>query len=120
MCEIYDDGDYCTIWNERERKARKPHRCSCCRSTIQPGTVYIVHFSLFDGDATSEKMCVECVADRQAFADAHGGILFNPGSFLLRLSDCISEGDEDDRRWVGMLDGIQRKRDAARSRAAAN
>lgn len=108
MCVI-DFDDYCTIWRETEHKARKQHKCSCCRRKIEPGETYIVHFSIFDGSATSEKCCAECGKNREEFAKAHDGAMMNPSSFPQMVADCISEDDEEDSAWAAMLDRIHRR-----------
>jgi hypothetical protein len=50
------------VYNERERKARKPHVCVACKETIPPGVAYTVVFIVFDGDAESLKRCARCQA----------------------------------------------------------
>lgn len=107
MCE-YDDGEYCQVWNEQQRKARKEHKCSCCGRIIRAGEKYLVHFSVYDGDATSNKMCSECERDRDTFAKAHHGFLLAPYYFPEALSGCIADGDPgSDKRWRPMLDAIE-------------
>lgn len=111
MCLI-DDGERCEVWREHKRKARKEHQCDCCRRTIKPGETYLVHFSLFEGDVTSDKCCEECDAERMEFGNAPGHMLFSPSYFPSVLSDCVSEGDDDDEgtRWRVMLDRIKAAR----------
>ena len=58
MCDL--DLEPCEIWNEKKRKAQKSHECDCCGRMIRPGEIYLVHFSVYDGDTTSEKVCAEC------------------------------------------------------------
>jgi hypothetical protein len=111
MCVI-DIDDYCTVWEEHQHRARKPHKCSCCRRQIEPGETYVAHFSIFYGDCTSEKCCADCEKDRQEFAEAHDGAMRNPGSFPMMVSDCISEGDEEDAAWEAMLTRIRGRRKA--------
>ena len=101
MCVI-DTDEYCTVWNETERKARKPHKCSCCRRQIRPGETYMTHFSIFEGVCIDGKCCADCEKDRQEFAAAHGGYRCDPGNFSQQVADCISEGDEDEARWRPM------------------
>lgn len=96
----------CKVWQETERKARKSHECSCCHGTIKAGAMYLVHFSVFDGTATSEKMCGPCEADRKEFADAHESLLCSPGWLRRMVRDCMGEGD-DDEKWRAMLDRIK-------------
>jgi hypothetical protein len=115
MCEI-DDGERCSVWSERQRRARKDHKCDTCDGMIGGGEIYILHFSVFDGRVSSGRICVECELAREEFASEHGGILWQPESFADALQECIAEGDTyeddagkrtvdpEDARWVAMLD----------------
>lgn len=105
MCSI--DLEYCEVWSETKRKARKGHACSCCRGAIQPGEAYIVHFSIFEGDRTSGKLCGPCEVARKEFSDAHDSGTPTPQYFPKLLLECIHDGDEEsDARWRPMLDAI--------------
>lgn len=115
MC--YVDLEPCEVWNERQRKARKSHRCECCRGTIAAGEMYFAHFSVFEGDATNAKMCLRCNTDRDLFAAAHDGKLPTPGGFYAMLRECISENDPDDDRWRPMADRIRQSRSDAQRRS---
>lgn len=107
MCMV-GDLEPCEVWDERERKARKAHTCSCCYGQIRAGEVYVVHFSVFEGQANSEKMCKPCHAARAEFAKAHDGSLCSPSYFGRMLMECIGENGEDDdpenKRWVELRD----------------
>lgn len=116
MCDI-DDGERCSVWSETQRRARKPHRCDACSGPIGIGEIYLVHFSVFEGYTTSEKMCVECEVARDEFADEHNGMLCTPSGMRETLRECISEGtsaddegnavvDPEDARWQAMLDAM--------------
>lgn len=105
MCFV--DLEPCEVWEERHRKARKVHRCSCCGRAISPGERYLVHFSVFQGDPTSEKCCAACEADRQKFADAHGGTLCTPGWLPNMLRSCIGEDPDSEETWAPMLKSIR-------------
>ena len=39
MCEYLDEG--CDVWVETPRRARKPHRCTVCRTPIEAGVRYV-------------------------------------------------------------------------------
>lgn len=113
MCMI-SDREPCEVWNEYERKARKPHVCDSCWATIAPGTFYLVHFNVFEGRANAEKMCLACRDDRAAFAKEHEGMLMEPSQFRNDLYECIGEGD-DDERWKPMLVRIDATMKAAKA-----
>ena len=115
MCDI--NLDPCDVWRESHRKARKEHVCSCCRRAIRPGETYLVHFSVFEGDARTQKCCAECDRDRDVFAEAHGGTLSEPSYFGVLLGECIGEGDDNDERWRPMLSRIRASMADARERA---
>ena len=56
MCSI--DLDPASLWSEREVRARKRHTCDCCGGFIQPGAVYVKHFSmLIRLSPTGERKC---------------------------------------------------------------
>jgi hypothetical protein len=112
MCVI--DLEPCAVWRETRRKARKEHRCSCCLRTIRAGEGYLAHFSVYDGDATSEKCCVDCERDRKAFAVAHDGMLCTPGNLAWMLVDCIGDEPETEARWGPLLTRIEASRKANR------
>lgn len=107
MCDM-DSGETCSVWNEREIKARKAHRCASCHALVRPGEKYLRHFSVFDGEATDEASCLDCNADRRAFGSAEGHFIPSPGYFVEALQSCISDGDdESDTKWRPMLDRIE-------------
>ena len=106
MCELNFD-ETCDAWSEVERKARKEHRCSCCRGLIAVGDKYIAHWSVYEHETYTGKLCQTCRSDRQAFADAHEGTLVGPADFWVTLDQCITDGDPDsERQWRPMLDRI--------------
>lgn len=105
MC--YIDLEPAEVWSETERKARKPHKCSCCHGTIAAGQNYWTHFSVLDGDNTTEKICAACYTDREVFAYVHDGTLCTPGALPEMLQECIAEGDKDGSQWAEMLKRIR-------------
>lgn len=107
MCEINID-EYPAIWDESLVRARKPHRCCCCRATIQPGEEYLRHFSVFDGAANPAKLCSVCWADRCVFNKEHGFIC-HPAELYNMMYDCSAEHDEADQ-WAPMLERIRQVR----------
>ena len=117
MCSI--DLEPCSLWDEREVRARKRHVCDCCHGLIEPGTIYVKHFSICDGDPTSEKCCAECKAARVEFADADGHMMATPSYSLEMLRECVAEAfredwTDEDKRWRVLLAGMYKRRRAAR------
>lgn len=118
MCSI--DLDTCDVFTDTPRKARKEHRCDCCRRIVLKGETYFKHFSLYEGHVTDEKCCKDCNDDRDEFAAAPGHMNCNPSSFMTVLHDCVVENsyldadyvpphgpmtkhEEQDWRWKDML-----------------
>ena len=93
MCEISHD-EYATIWEEDVVIARKLHRCDQCGGDIKPGTAYSKHFSLFEGDVTSEKRCYPCSVVTETFMDMHG-TSFVPSQMASAINECIWEEGKD-------------------------
>lgn len=119
MCSI--DLEPCSVWDESEVKsARKVHTCDCCGGRIEPGSSYLRHFSVFDGDVTTEKCCASCRAARDEFRDHHGTV-GTPGYTMQLLMECWSGESrkywtEQDRRWRSLYAAmLLRGRAAARS-----
>ncbi len=48
------------MWRSTQPKARKPHRCDKCDTTIQPGTAYHRGEGLYDGEWQARKTCIPC------------------------------------------------------------
>jgi hypothetical protein len=92
MCSI--DLEPCDLWRETPRIARKPHHCSACGAAINPGDAYLDHFSLFEGETSSEAACYACWLAREEFADAHGQ-KFTPSALEGMLSECYSDLPKD-------------------------
>jgi hypothetical protein len=117
MCELDFDG-YCEVWDESIiKKARKQHRCDSCGGTIEKGSSYIKHFSIFEGSVTSDKMCNDCDDDRTAFSKEHGNMLPAPSGFKDVLYDCIGAGHgwKELLRWKRMLKRMDNRKTTPRS-----
>ena len=119
MCGIWLE-DVCEVWCETPRYARKQHRCFCCNGSILRGEQYIVHFSVYDGRPTSEKMCFECDKAQREFANAHDGIRHVPSAFLEVLFECYNEEirsawTDQDRRWRSLMAGMLLRERARKS-----
>ena len=61
-CVGLDSGDYdsCTVYNEKDRKARKPHKCLECGRIIEPGEIYIYGSGIFDHAPFNHATCADC------------------------------------------------------------
>lgn len=63
------DSETPTVYEERERKARKEHHCDACGETIKPGQVYCNTFGVWDGNADTIKRCSRCDAIYEHLVD---------------------------------------------------
>ncbi len=95
MCDL-DYLEQVECWREDWRTARKGHRCTACGGEILPGERYVVHFSVYDGSAASEKICGLCYSDRGEFAHDHGSLIPVPSAFVTALEECAEEGPEEE------------------------
>ncbi len=50
----------CSVYEVKERRARKAHRCSGCDETIRPGVKYTYVFMVHEGDSYIYKRCPRC------------------------------------------------------------
>lgn len=50
----------CSVWEQRQHRARKQHCCDACGETIRIGDVYTAHFDVFEGETRSVKRCARC------------------------------------------------------------
>ena len=106
MCVIEFD-DYCEVWENAIRTAREQHQCDSCFRPIRRGEQYRDHFSVFQGDATDEKQCSDCMVDAETFDNAHKCGLI-PGDFHHYLVKCIADGDdESEKLWKPMLKRLE-------------
>jgi hypothetical protein len=105
MCEIYDDGERCKVWEEWSRTARKSHVCSCCGGGIAKGDAYHLIRSLFDGQWDGEKMCFKCWCAREQFSEAHDGHIARPSMLPDLLRECIDNAEDfaSKLRWSRVL-----------------
>ena len=117
MCAIEFD-EYCSIWREAERKARKQHKCNSCWCRIEIGELYIEHFDIFQGQTNREKCCMPCDVDRQEFSKAHS-VMLGPMSWPEFLWECLAEGDDEDaQKWKSAADRLRERREMAKESAA--
>lgn len=65
----------CEPWDvnpeERKRRARKEHTCSCCAEMIRRGDLYIYEFAVFDGRPDEVKRCLRCQAIYDHLLETH-------------------------------------------------
>ena len=61
----FDGGN--EFYDEKTRKARKPHRCCECGKTIQSGERYHYAAGKFEGDLFTQKTCLLCDEIRRHF-----------------------------------------------------
>lgn len=90
----------CSVWSNTLVIARKAHRCDCCRGPISMGVQYRRHFSVFDGDPCSEKVCPICIVLLDVFETVHHGSP-TPSYFGVLLADLV----QDAHRGVGRRRG---------------
>ena len=90
MCQI-DVDNYSEVWHEQEVKARKQHVCDGCNGLIAKGSKYTKHFSIFDGQVTSEKCCAACDVDRAEFSKHHEYWMPSPGCLRELVEECLGE-----------------------------
>jgi len=114
MCQI-DNDEPATLWEEDVVIARKQHVCRCCRGLIRAGQPYTKHFSLFDGDVTSEKKCAACSLMAEEFLAAHG-VYFAPSQMPEALQTCIWEEEHEGEegrvmaaKWKRHLRNMERR-----------
>lgn len=112
MCS-FGELDPCSVWRETPHIARKEHHCGGCGGRIRPGEAYLSHFSIFEGDATSQACCFPCWVAREDFSREHDGNYFVPGMLAEVLGECVAEGDEGSQRWQNHLDALRERRRAA-------
>lgn len=109
MCDLNDE-DVSTIWEVRRVRARKSYRCETCCAPIHAGEAYARIFSLFEGQASDQTVCVPCQDDNEEFGKAHG-YSPNPSAFYSYLSECIRDEGE---RWAPMLERLNTRLTAAK------
>lgn len=111
MCSI-DTDSYSELWDERQVKSRKPHLCDCCGGRILVGQIYTKHFSKFEGEITSEKICNDCFVDRSEFSKAHEYWTPSPGCTKEMVEECMRERESFPMmlKWARMIKRMDRRR----------
>ena len=62
-----DVDDYCTMLREEQPTARKQHKCHECRRVIEVGEKYNLEVTLYDGEISTYKTCLDCMSIRREF-----------------------------------------------------
>lgn len=95
MCNC-DDYDPPSVYNESEPKAKKEHRCSECRRTIEVGEQYLRIEGCWDGVWSTSKVCRHC----SAMADVMRSI---SECFCPSMGNMLCEFFDEDRDGHGTL-----------------
>lgn len=77
MCAIDDCDERVEVLREKDRAARKEHRCSECRRTIAPGETYHYEFGKLEGEAVTYRTCAHCMVARKWLHKNCGGWIYN-------------------------------------------
>src|SRR5579872_1590933 len=68
----FDADEYCEVWSEKIRRARKEHECSACKETIRRGDLYSYTFSVFEGSAQDAlRRCARCEIIYRSLINLH-------------------------------------------------
>jgi hypothetical protein len=111
MCDFYSGDEGAEVYAEKERKARKTHRCDGCQGTIKAGDVYTYYSGIYDHTPFHGHACGDCVKALDAFTDRHDGVPAY-GALLDALQECI--GEDGPTSWaVPFLEGMQARASAA-------
>lgn len=113
MCDLDDSDGECVTVSRRTRvgRSRRPRRCGSCERPIAVGEPYEACAHLYDGEWTSETVCVACADAYSAFLDSHGFAPYSPGWTAQMISECIDNGDEASQStWRPVLSGLLRWR----------
>lgn len=77
MCLVDEsDGPVITIGADERPRAKRQHRCSECRRTIDPGERYLRERYVADGVFRVHKTCAHCEVARAWLQDECGGWLY--------------------------------------------
>jgi hypothetical protein len=67
------DGEPIVVDDTTRRRARKEHKCSCCRETIPRTHFYFRQFVVWDGTTDTIKRCARCQTLYEALVASHPG-----------------------------------------------
>jgi len=85
-CDLYEDGPSC--FSEKNRVARKLHKCSECGRVIDPGETYHYESGVWDGTPLSFKTCADCYSLRREFFST-----YEYGSIWASFEEAVFEND---------------------------
>jgi rubredoxin len=54
------DGEPCSVYKTKLRRARKAHTCAACKEPIRRGDLYSYTYLVFDGQSEESKRCARC------------------------------------------------------------
>jgi len=80
----YDDGNYAAIYDCKERKALKEHKCYECGEVIKKRETYYYYSCLYDGEWSNWKVCKIC----KAIGDEYCCGSYPPGELRTMLWEC--------------------------------
>lgn len=80
-----DEGEICDAYSAKERKARKTHVCTECRSPIAKGQRYMEETGICEREPFRERTCLPCMAIRRRYCP-HG---FAFGFLRETIMDCL-------------------------------
>jgi len=100
-----DVDEWCTVLEEKQPTARKPHKCRECKETIATGEKYNLEVTLFDGKITRYKTCLDCMSIRNEFFKE--GFFYGETRWMLEnhIKDCF--GDISETTIKGLTPGAR-------------
>jgi hypothetical protein len=108
MCAIDDAGPW-DFHDSQIFKAAKPHRCSECRRTIQPGEKYERVTGKIDGDFVTYKTCAHCIEARKWLeAECHGWLYTGVAEDLYEHTGSSFREPAKEIELLRLVVGIQR------------
>lgn len=92
--------DEVSVLSSKIVTAKKSHQCNWCGERIAQGEKYTREFVVWEGDAWTKKVHVECAAAEETY-DFRGDDLFYEGQF--------QRGHNHEHNWATVEDGIKNK-----------
>ncbi len=108
MCEIYSDGDTCDVWEERQVRARKRHRCHECGGHIEAGTNYRRIDSLYEGTWAHHRVCEPCWEVWERFSREHGSLIVL-NTLEEMLVECVDYNEGSAEQWGRDLEALRER-----------